>query len=147
MTPCPLGYLAGWMAFEDIHADAGPLEFYPGSHLLPYVFSHHLGISAEDMQRDGYATYRARYEPLMQKLIRDHTLQPHYFEAKKGHLACQSAARRIAAARICGNHGGHWRGTTSREARLSSTTFPPSPRASSIFSPFRFLQLSVCACV
>jgi hypothetical protein len=85
MTTYPLGYLAAaWIAFEDISADSGPLEFYPGSHRLPYVFSHNLGISVEDMKNEGYATYRARYEPLVQKLIAEHGLRPKYFEARKG---------------------------------------------------------------
>jgi hypothetical protein len=48
MTTYPLGYLAAaWIAFEDIPTDSGPLEFYPGSHRLPYVFSHNLQISVE----------------------------------------------------------------------------------------------------
>ncbi len=85
MTTYPLGYLAAaWIAFEDIQTDSGPLEFYPGSHRLPYVFSHDLQISAESMKNQGYATYRARYEPLVQKLIMEHGLRPKYFEARKG---------------------------------------------------------------
>ena len=40
MTTYPLGYLAAALiAFEDISTDSGPLEFYPGSHRLPYVFA------------------------------------------------------------------------------------------------------------
>ena len=66
MTTYPLGYLAAaWIAFEDIHEDSGPLEYYPGSHKLPYIFSHDLGISVDDMKRDGYTTYRERYEPMV----------------------------------------------------------------------------------
>lgn len=85
MTTYPIGYLAAaWIAFEDISADSGPLEFYPGSHRLPYVFSHDLKISVEDMKNEGYATYRARYEPLVQRMIAEHGLQPKYFEARKG---------------------------------------------------------------
>jgi hypothetical protein len=85
MTTYPLGYLAAaWVAFEDIHADSGPLEFYPGSHRLPYVFSRDLQISVEDMKNDGYTTYRARYEPLIQRLISEHELKPKYFDAQKG---------------------------------------------------------------
>jgi hypothetical protein len=85
MTTYPLGYLAAaWIAFEDIHPDSGPLEFYPGSHRLPYVFSHDLQISVDDMKNGGYATYRAHYEPLVQKLVAEHGLRPKYFEARKG---------------------------------------------------------------
>lgn len=85
MTTYPLGYLAAaWIAFEDIGTDAGPLEFYPGSHRLPYVFSHDLQISVDDMKNEGYATYRARYEPFVQKQIAEHGLRPQCFEARKG---------------------------------------------------------------
>lgn len=85
MTTYPLGYLAAaWIAFEDIRADSGPLELYPGSHRLPYVFSRDLQISVEDMKHEGYATYRARYEPFVQRLIMEHDLRPKCFEARKG---------------------------------------------------------------
>ncbi len=85
MTTYPLGYLAAaWIAFEDISTDSGPLEFYPGSHRLPYVFSHDLQISVDDMKNEGYATYRSRYEPLVQGMIAEHGLRPKYFEARKG---------------------------------------------------------------
>ncbi len=85
MTTYPLGYLAAaWIAFEDIGAECGPLEYYPGSHRLPYVFSHDLGISLEDMRSGGYGSYRERYEPHVQRLIAEHGLRPRYFEARKG---------------------------------------------------------------
>ena len=69
---------------EDIHTDSGPLEFYPGSHRLPYVFSLHAQISVDDMTTDGYAACRARYEPFVQRLIVEHGMRPKYFEARKG---------------------------------------------------------------
>lgn len=42
MPPCvPNKMLASWIALEDVTADAGPLQYYPGSHKLPpYRFSH-----------------------------------------------------------------------------------------------------------
>lgn len=30
------GLIAAWVALEDIHAEAGPIHYYPGSHRLPY---------------------------------------------------------------------------------------------------------------
>jgi ectoine hydroxylase-related dioxygenase (phytanoyl-CoA dioxygenase family) len=85
MTTYTLGYLAAaWIAFEDISADSGPLEFYPGSHRLGYVFSHDLQISVDAMKNEGYASYRARYEPFVHKLIAEHGLTAKYFEARKG---------------------------------------------------------------
>jgi hypothetical protein len=54
MTTYPLGYLtASWTAFEDIHPDCGPLEYYPGSHRLPYLFSDDVGISEDDFRARG----------------------------------------------------------------------------------------------
>ncbi|WP_454874625.1 phytanoyl-CoA dioxygenase family protein [Paraburkholderia xenovorans] len=36
MTPQTHGHLlASWVALEDVHEDAGPLEYYPGSQLIP----------------------------------------------------------------------------------------------------------------
>jgi ectoine hydroxylase-related dioxygenase (phytanoyl-CoA dioxygenase family) len=85
MTTYPLGYLtAAWIAFEDIHPDCGPLVYYPGSHRLPYVFSKDVGISETDFRNDGYAPYRARYEPYIRQLVEEHQIEPHYFHAKKG---------------------------------------------------------------
>ncbi len=85
MTTYPLGYLAAaWIAFEDIHPDSGPLEYYPGSHRLPYIFSRELGISVEDMQKEGYSSYKASYEPMVRKMVATGGLQPRYFAARKG---------------------------------------------------------------
>jgi hypothetical protein len=85
MTTYPLGYLtAAWIAFEDIHPDCGPLVYYPGSHRLPYVFSKDLEIPESDFKTNGYTSYREKYEPHIQQLVKDHRIEPHYFHAKKG---------------------------------------------------------------
>jgi phytanoyl-CoA hydroxylase len=46
MTPrTPHALIAAWIALEDVHPDAGPLAYYPGSHRIPlYTFNdgtHH----------------------------------------------------------------------------------------------------------
>jgi phytanoyl-CoA hydroxylase len=46
MTPrTPHALIAAWIALEDVHPDAGPLVYYPGSHRIPlYTFNdgtHH----------------------------------------------------------------------------------------------------------
>lgn len=85
MTTYPLGYLtAAWIALEDIHPDSGPLVYYSGSHRLPYLFSHELGIPAEDFHQRGYKSYMERYEPAIQRMIRDRQLEPSHFIAQKG---------------------------------------------------------------
>ena len=85
MTTYPLGYLtAAWIAFEDIHPDSGPLEYYPGSHRLPYVFSKDVGITERDFKQNGCTSYQAKYEPYVRELIARHGLEPEHFHARKG---------------------------------------------------------------
>jgi hypothetical protein len=85
MTTYPPGYLtAAWVAFEDIHADCGPVEYYPGSHRLPFLSSQALGISTADFRRRGYETYFERYEPAIAGLIEKEKLRPVPFLARKG---------------------------------------------------------------
>lgn len=84
MTTYPQGFLvANWIAFEDIAEDSGPLEFYPGSHRLAYVYSQDCGISLDE-GRAGYAAYHAKYESTVQTLIDRHDLQLKHFLARKG---------------------------------------------------------------
>lgn len=84
MTTYPQGYLAAnWIAFEDINPDSGPLEFYPGSHKLPYTYSADVGIALRQA-RNSYVPYHALYEPHIQKLIEDHGLERRHFHANKG---------------------------------------------------------------
>jgi len=85
MTTYPVGYLAAcWIAMEDIHAESGPLVYYPGTHRLPYLFSHDVGISPEDFRERGYGAYVDHYEPAIQQEIRDHGAKPEIFTARKG---------------------------------------------------------------
>ena len=85
MTTYPLGYLiANWVAFEDITPDSGVLEFYPGSHRLPYLLSAQVGIAPYEFKEKGYSVYMERYEPrlLAECLAAGHTKKT--FDAKKG---------------------------------------------------------------
>jgi hypothetical protein len=85
MTTYPLGYLtAAWVAFEDIHADCGPLVYYPKSHRLPYVFANDVGITETDYEQRGYAEYHEKYEPRISQILADNKMEPHYFHASKG---------------------------------------------------------------
>lgn len=85
MSTYPRGYLVAiWVAFEDIHPDSGPLEYYPGSHNLPYVSRGTCGIPADEYYKSGYKAYVEKYEPYIQDLIADRGLEPAYFEAHKG---------------------------------------------------------------
>lgn len=41
----PAGFMCGiWVALEPIHPDAGPLEYLPGSHRLPYLQCRDVGV-------------------------------------------------------------------------------------------------------
>lgn len=86
MTTYPLGYLiADWIAFEDIHEDSGPLEYFPRSHhLVPRLLSGELSIAPLEYKLTGGAVYSEVYEPYIRRYIEGVGLAPHYFLAKKG---------------------------------------------------------------
>lgn len=85
MTTYPLGYMAAaWIAFEDIHPDSGPLEYYPGSHKLPYLLCNETGIAPGAFQKSGYTEYAQKYEPAIQAQIDKHHLKAEKFLPKKG---------------------------------------------------------------
>lgn len=85
MTTYPLGYLiAVWIALEDIHEDAGPLYYYPGSHRLPYLLNDDFG-NISTAWKLGQKDYRD-YEDVIDDLIRKENMQPQTFLARKGDL-------------------------------------------------------------
>lgn len=85
MTTYPMGYLlACWVAFEDIHPDSGPLEYYPRSHrLVPPMLSAELGIEPLAFKRDT-SVYHLRYEPAVKRYLEGLDLKPSTFLAKAG---------------------------------------------------------------
>jgi ectoine hydroxylase len=85
MTTYPLGYLiAVWIALEDTQPDNGPLFYYPGSHRLPYLLNSDFneGQTALQLGKKDYVDYEDRIE----QQIRQQSLQPAVFLAKKGDL-------------------------------------------------------------
>ena len=87
MTTYPLGYmLATWIAFEDSDPNAGPLEYYPGSHRLPYLTMGDVGVPPESFAESGYADYAKSYEPAVTRMIEEHGLKPAHFAARTGDL-------------------------------------------------------------
>ena len=87
MTTYPLGYLvASWLAFEDISPDSGPLDYYPGSHKLPYLLSAEAGIAQREFKEKGYGIYHERYEPMIEEACRSAGLKREVFLAKKGDI-------------------------------------------------------------
>jgi hypothetical protein len=86
MTTYPLGYLiANWVAFEDIHEDSGPLEYYPRSHrMIPSLLSSDISIAPHEFKAKGYSIYSERYEPQIRRYVDASGLKPEYFLAEKG---------------------------------------------------------------
>lgn len=85
MTTYPTGYLVAlWLAFEDIEPGSGPLEYYPGSHRLPVIYSAQAGIPEGSMRESGYREFDAKYTPLIRRTIEEKNLVPHHFHARKG---------------------------------------------------------------
>jgi ectoine hydroxylase-related dioxygenase (phytanoyl-CoA dioxygenase family) len=51
----PQSLVAAWIAFEDVHPDAGPLVYYPGSHKIPlYCFNDGTHNAAPDEEADWF---------------------------------------------------------------------------------------------
>jgi ectoine hydroxylase-related dioxygenase (phytanoyl-CoA dioxygenase family) len=60
MTPRTQGHLiASWVALEDTHEAAGPLEYYPGSHLFEQFRFGDGGYHANDAQMPEWRAYMA----------------------------------------------------------------------------------------
>lgn len=78
----PERFMCGvWVALEDIHEDAGPLEYYPGSHRWPMFSNDQLGLCAAD---HGGPMGQGVYEPLWRALVQLHSLSPKHFLPREG---------------------------------------------------------------
>jgi len=76
MTTRPYGYFfAAWFALEDVHPDAGPLVYVPGSHRLPYIPVTELRAGKDPHEE---------IARLWQKRILRHRLETRQFLARKG---------------------------------------------------------------
>lgn len=85
MSTFPKGYLiAAWFALEDITLEQGPVSYFPGSHLLPYLNNSDYENSANAMKVDGEAN--KKYEKIITSLVEEHPLQKQIFTAKKGDM-------------------------------------------------------------
>jgi hypothetical protein len=78
----PTGFMCGvWFALEDIDDDNGPLEYYPGSHRLPYLDHASIGVTGSDQK--AYERYGS-YEELVQLVIKELGLERRVLRMKKG---------------------------------------------------------------
>lgn len=83
MSTFPAGYLiAAWIALEDIQPGSGELEYYPGSHKLPYLTNKHFQHGGNKYFL-GKAPYDG-YEAKVQEVIAEHELQSQRFLPRKG---------------------------------------------------------------
>ena len=78
----PRGFMCGvWIGLEDIDEFNGPLEYYPGSHKLPYFDHSHLGVIGSEQQ--GHEFY-AQYEEFVQTCITSLDLERRILTVGKG---------------------------------------------------------------
>ncbi len=96
----PERFMCGvWVALEDVHPDAGPLMYYPGSHRLPIFTNEHIGFASHHALE---TPTQGVYEAMWDDLVEAEGTQAGSVRAKArpgGDLAGQSAARRFAAER------------------------------------------------
>jgi Phytanoyl-CoA dioxygenase (PhyH) len=84
LTPFPQGFMCGvWVALEDIHADAGPLIVYPGSHRLPRLYCRTVGVE-KVRESSKWNEFSAQYAPRVKELIDQSGLEPVYYTPKAG---------------------------------------------------------------
>jgi hypothetical protein len=67
------------VALENIHKDSGPLEYYPGSHKLPFYDNNQLGLDARVITPS-----QKNYDKLWESLIENYDLKKEVFLPKKG---------------------------------------------------------------
>lgn len=81
-SSAPERFMCGvWLALEDIHEDAGPLVYYPGSHKWPIIYNDMIGRVA-GTSTEAFA--QPPFEASWQALIEATGTQPEYFRPKKG---------------------------------------------------------------
>jgi phytanoyl-CoA hydroxylase len=83
----PSHLAAAWIALEDVHPDAGPLGYYPGSHTIrKFDFEDGLFLTPET-QRD-----EADFLEHIERSCRDRALEEKTFMAKRGDVFLWHAA-------------------------------------------------------
>jgi len=80
-------YAAVWFALDDIHPDAGPFQFVPGSHRWPLLRQKKVMkfMRPEELGTPAWPTYSERIlEPLFEDKFRRAEVKPVDFVARKG---------------------------------------------------------------
>jgi hypothetical protein len=78
----PEKFMCGvWLALEDVHDDAGPLAYYPGSHKWPILYNDQLGVRITGATQE---RNQRIYEPVWEALVAAHRIKPRYACPRKG---------------------------------------------------------------
>lgn len=78
----PERFMCGvWLAFEDVHADAGPLTYLPGSHKWPIVSNIMIGRKAHGAQP---VSAQSPFEAAWEALVAASNEEQEVFLARKG---------------------------------------------------------------
>lgn len=81
----PERFMAGvWVALEDIHPEAGPLQVYPGSHRLPTFDPLDLGIEAN-------WEHHHEYEDAVEAILRAEALEARTLTLRRGQAVVWAA--------------------------------------------------------
>lgn len=81
-SSAPERFMCGvWLALEDIHEDAGPLVYYPGSHRWPILYNDAIG---KVVGTDTADFAQPPYEAAWRALIEATGTEPEYFRPRKG---------------------------------------------------------------
>lgn len=83
----PQRFMCGvWVALEDVHANNGPLHYYPGSHKLPFYDLIDMGLKGSEAQtlEEVYGKTYKQYEERLDKFILAHGLKKATLTMPKG---------------------------------------------------------------
>ena len=79
----PHGFMCGvWFALQDIEAESGPLQYFPGSHRLPYLSAQALGLTPDQIAAEAHP--QTLFEGHWQQAVAERGFQPERFLARRG---------------------------------------------------------------
>jgi hypothetical protein len=78
----PERFMCGvWVALEDVSEEAGPLEYYPGSHKWPIIYNEQIGVR---VTRSKSPIFQDLYHDVWEALIEKNGVAPQLFFPRKG---------------------------------------------------------------